>query len=321
MNFSVALFGSCFTFNTEYNEKKDEAAGKRVSSLTGPSFGLNLILELDLFNYLKGNITKHTGARLVIHDPGKWPLVAEYGINVKPDTYTLTAITQTELTREEEPYPSNCTKHWSRTIYEELAQNFVNNETIKVDYSLALCQRMCLLDIIADKCQCIHPLYTDFDLFKNYLEATYEMEICNLIQESLNEKCISGILLEFDKGTRSCPCNVGCKETEYEVKISSAILPTPNNDLEGIKDENGTVSETTNSTQPKESFAEIGVYFQSLNKKLVYEEPKYTLTGSMIAALGGSMSLYLGISISMLFEVFELLIDLLIAIFTFCAGH
>ena len=57
-----------------------------------------------------------------------------------------------------------------------------------------------------------------------------------LINESfshigLNEKCISGILLEFDKGTRSCPCNVGCKETEYEVKISSAILPTPNNDV------------------------------------------------------------------------------------------
>ena len=47
----------------------------------------------------------------------------------------------------------------------------------------------------------------------------------------LNEKCISGILLEFDQGTRSCPCNVGCKETEYEVKISSAILPTPNNDV------------------------------------------------------------------------------------------
>ena len=49
---------------------------------------------------------------------------------------------------------------------------------------LQLCQRMCLLDTIADKCQCIHPLYTDFDLFKNHLEATYEMEICNLIQES-----------------------------------------------------------------------------------------------------------------------------------------
>ena len=50
--------------------------------------------------------------------------------------------------------------------------------------------------------------------------------------------------------------------------------------FEGIKDENGTVSETTNSSILKESFAEIGVYFQSLNKKLVYEEPKYTVSFS-----------------------------------------
>ena len=53
--------------------------------------------------------------------------------------------------------------------------------------------------------------------------------------------------------------------------------------FKGIKDENGTVSETTNSSQPKESFAEIGVYFQSLNKKLVYEEPKYTVSFSFDA--------------------------------------
>ena len=43
------------------------------------------------------------------------------------------------------------------------------------------------------------------------------------------------------------------------------------------------MSETTNSSQPKESFAEIGVYFQSLNKKLVYEEPKYTVSFSFDA--------------------------------------
>ena len=43
---------------------------------------------------------------------------------------------------------------------------------------------------------------------------------------------------------------------------------------------NGTIddqSPSNTTTQPKASFAEIGVYFQSLNKKLVYEEPKYTV--------------------------------------------
>ena len=51
--------------------------------------------------------------------------------------------------------------------------------------------------------------------------------------------------------------------------------------LDGIKKMiNGTIDDQSPSnatTRPKASFAEIGVYFQSLNKKLVYEEPKYTV--------------------------------------------
>ena len=47
---------------------------------------------------------------------------------------------------------------------------------------------MCLLDTVSENCGCIHPLYTDFDLFKKNLEATYEMQICNLVQES---KCMA----------------------------------------------------------------------------------------------------------------------------------
>ena len=65
---------------------------------------------------------------------------------------------------------------------------------------------MCLLDTIAEKCLCIHPLYTDFDLFKTDLEATYEMQICNLVQQS---KCMGYYL--------SCQIS---KYFEYQVKIN-----------------------------------------------------------------------------------------------------
>ena len=59
----------------------------------------NLIIIEDyliISYYLISNILflKQTGARLVVHDPGEWPLVAEYGVDVKPDSFTLTAITQ-----------------------------------------------------------------------------------------------------------------------------------------------------------------------------------------------------------------------------------
>ena len=42
----------------EVNGKCEDSDKHRVSSLTGPSFGLNLIVTLGLINYMKGAITK-----------------------------------------------------------------------------------------------------------------------------------------------------------------------------------------------------------------------------------------------------------------------
>ena len=54
---NLALYGNCFTFNTNYNLERDNLAGRRESSLTGPSFGLNLNIALDRNNYV--DQTKH----------------------------------------------------------------------------------------------------------------------------------------------------------------------------------------------------------------------------------------------------------------------
>ena len=65
---NVARQGNCFIFNTEYNFKDDfiyeededgyyDKGTRRLSSLTGPSFGLNLIVTLDQTNYMEGEIT------------------------------------------------------------------------------------------------------------------------------------------------------------------------------------------------------------------------------------------------------------------------
>ena len=58
----MAEYGNCFIFNTNYNLESDPVAGRRVSSLTGPSFGLNLIITLDQKNYMRGEITKQVSA-------------------------------------------------------------------------------------------------------------------------------------------------------------------------------------------------------------------------------------------------------------------
>ena len=39
------------------------------------------------------------GARIVIHDPKELPQVAEYGMDITPATYTMTAITEVKICR------------------------------------------------------------------------------------------------------------------------------------------------------------------------------------------------------------------------------
>ena len=69
MEVNVARYGNCFIFNSKYNlgddtlyvrndDKYIETENSRLSTLTGPSFGLNLIVGLDQNEYMKGGITK-----------------------------------------------------------------------------------------------------------------------------------------------------------------------------------------------------------------------------------------------------------------------
>ena len=69
MEFNVAQYGNCYSFNSKYNLQDDtlykvednkhtDSGKRRLSSLTGPSFGLNLIVSLDQIDYMKGGVTK-----------------------------------------------------------------------------------------------------------------------------------------------------------------------------------------------------------------------------------------------------------------------
>ena len=69
----------------------------------------------------------------------------------------------------------------------------------------------------------------------------------------------------------------------------------------------------------RENLLSVKVFFQSLNIRNIKESIKYDLITS-IYAVGGAISLYLGMSISMLFEVFELIVDWLFNLFTYCSG-
>jgi len=63
-------------------------------------------------------------------------------------------------------------------------------------------------------------------------------------------------------------------------------------------------------------FTRAEIYYQTMNVVTLKQDPKYTLQ-SLFGALGGGLSLYLGVAVVMLFELIELLIDL---VFAFICG-
>jgi hypothetical protein len=54
--FNTASYGNCFTFNTNLNSD-DPLGGLRMSSMTGPKFGLSLVLNIEQDQYLINGYT------------------------------------------------------------------------------------------------------------------------------------------------------------------------------------------------------------------------------------------------------------------------
>ena len=61
----------------------------------------------------------------------------------------------------------------------------------------------------------------------------------------------------------------------------------------------------------KMNMLKFNVFFKTLNSQEVEELVKYDLTTTFYA-IGGALSLFLGISLSMIFEVLEFLVDMVI---------
>jgi hypothetical protein len=148
-------YGNCFTFNAADNSA-DLFAGERISSMTGPFFGLSVILNLEQRWYMNGGESKQAGARLTVHDSAVRPLVDEFGYDVMPNTLTEAAIQQLYLERQPAPYTSNCTNDWSHTNYTEYVPDGWS-------YTLQQCQRFCSHSSIMDTCDCFHPVFLDSD--------------------------------------------------------------------------------------------------------------------------------------------------------------
>ena len=77
-----------------------------------------------------------------------------------------------------------------------------------------------------------------------------------------------------------------------------------------------------NCKDPDKNLIKLNIFYSTLNEKIIKDKIDYAIgDGSLFNALGGCLSLWLGISFCNLFEILELLFDLLGNIINKMAGR
>ncbi|KAK3868192.1 hypothetical protein Pcinc_026412 [Petrolisthes cinctipes] len=123
--------------------------------------------------------------------------------------------------------------------------------------------------------------------------------------------CVDLVDWDYLHGYLYCDCPEPCRETEYHTQVTTSKLNPGYYSLlhQHRKPVNSFCSEESD-------LAVVHVYLESPSYRLIQESPTYTWE-SLLSNLGGSLGLFVGVSMVSLMEVLELLLDLLLLLLAF----
>ncbi|XP_043221876.1 degenerin unc-8-like isoform X1 [Amphibalanus amphitrite] len=306
-------YGNCYTFNSNVTESEDLYAGMRETSLTGDMFSFSLILNMKEYVYPPSR-TASLGARIVVHNPDQVPAVEQSGLNLYPQTTTSVAIDQWSVQRLPLPFEAGCAFGWKEVDYEPYSR--INDSSVHEMYSVTRCKSMCLQDALIKTCGCFHPLQAAPEGFRRRGDAAPPVSPpCLLTTESDDLLCVREL---FERQNTTCHCPSPCYETGYNAQQSMTMWPRQSylSTLIGRLKLNFSSLLMEDAERLPQNILELKVFYKTLDVQRILQTPKYSYI-SLVSSVGGAMSLYLGISLVMVAELFEYLILLAWAVAKF----
>ncbi|XP_060588552.1 degenerin unc-8-like [Ruditapes philippinarum] len=299
-NFSSSKYGNCFTVSSP----------RYVAWRSGPSHGIKMTLNLEIDEYVS-NFSTGYGVRLLLHEPGTYPLPTDEGITLGPGTETNIGLKMVRISRLGKPY-SNCVK----------GVDFA--KLYKKKYSVSACYHFCRIRKAMQVCKCI-PVDAPDEINLN----STALPVCNnsIVEE---KKCLLTIDIGFNNGNYECDCNGPCKEVVFEQTMSSRYWPT-HEYMDVLMSELCAKNRSKEITQLKaicekvdnlsfedydkyrQNFLRVIIYFEDLNYETISQEPLYESV-RFLSDIGGAMGLFLGASVLSLVEVLQLLLEIVLYI-------
>ncbi|KAL9986121.1 hypothetical protein ACROYT_G000204 [Oculina patagonica] len=306
-------YGNCYVFNGG-KDKTGKKAPVLKSNKPGPSHGLNLELNIEQQEYI-GAFTEEAGVRIDISNQGEMPFPREKGLSAAPGFATSVGMRKAsiinisnsifnkmvELSRQD---PFN-NKRCSNSSTLESANLYRQSFQVR-NYSATACKESCLAFNQRKECKCMEYR---FPIPSN---AT---PVCNIFNKTV-VNCLSRVQKEFKQNKLNCtiPCPPPCRESVFKLTSSFAAWPskgfepfyidrleTQNKYLDFLENQNSSFSGLSSNV------LKLNIFYEELNYESITEERSYELA-NFVSDLGGSLGLWIGMSVLSFAEVFELLL-------------
>jgi hypothetical protein len=279
------LRGNCYTFNSGRNGSNI----KKVSAAAGTFSGL--VLELFL-----GNVDNETyyqyndGVLVSIHNQSHAPFTTGVELKAPANAETDFIVNRNFINRLPSPH-GNCVDVNSKNFKSMLVDYILND--FGYNYSQTYCFSLCQQLEIINKCNCSDLRRPVFKNNTNY---------CNDFSTSI---CIINVLDSFNSNqTTKCNelCPFECESVEYSTSSNKALYPNK------FYLEQVLVKYVQyygkNITVNSQSVAKVNVYYESMNYAVTTSSISITVD-DLFSNFGGTLGLYLGISILSMVEIIE----------------
>jgi hypothetical protein len=278
-------YGNCWQFNSDGN----------LVSTSGVDFGLEITVNLLEF---KNKYTSFIPEGLVIfiHNSSFNPFKFDSFALAKTGEKTFISVRKIFNYKQPDPY-SQCIDLglYSSDIYDLMIK--ANNT-----YRQSDCFKYCRQKLYVENCGC-NIVFNDNDLkiYPNirycYNKTDYD---CHFSQFNKfdRDKCIKN----------SCPLE--CDSVTYELGITSLVYPS----YQFYNEQTNEVKSNKTYEAFKSAWVQFQVYYSTPEYTKIKESPKITIF-ELLGNIGGTLSIFVSLSIFTLFELVEILILVLHAFF------
>jgi hypothetical protein len=286
-------FSNCYYINHD----KSNSEAFKYAKFSGDGYGLKFTLFMGIKDELK-RINPNKGITLLIKNNSNQ--FESTTIELQPGVDTKIAIDRYFSTQLPKPY-SNCDiDNENPKKFDSYLYNIMTKK-MSIQYNQQTCLDLCYNEIAIIKCKCydITSISPDDNPF------------CSINNECLNilfQEYLSNTSSEYYINTYCLPlCPLECNQTSFGITLSTTdIIP----EYYSAKIQERTKSlNITNRTlsleEIKNSMIKFSIYYESMSYTVSTESPSLDVVG-LLAYIGGTLGLFLGISVLTFVEFAEI---------------